>query len=154
MGKVWKFCENTDLQFKTKHYVGEFENEWLKLDGHTITIFGSHMKGYAWDGCSIKWVLLDLYFGTPDGVVKKQACTEINQDEQMISQRFAYVPKTYFASMVHDILYQFKATVPVSRITADKIFLEIMETNKFKLAKVYYSAVRLFGGIFGEWKTK
>src|SRR5712691_2897454 len=48
-------------------------------------------QGYAWDGCSPKFCFCDLLFGTPDGVVDTQTGR----------------PKTYYASLVHDALYQF-----------------------------------------------
>lgn len=156
--KVWKFCENRDLVFTTRYNVGNFENEFLKLSGNFITVFGSHLKGYAWDGCTPKWEILDFLPGTPDGVVRKQQ-VEVITDRiapdggRWCEVQFDYVPKTYYASLVHDLLYQFKADVPVSRKTTDLIFFEMMRATKFKPAKLYYLAVRLVGGIYGKWKT-
>ena len=120
------------------------ENTWLqiypdKLDPSQtiIEINGTRLTGYAWDGCSPKFQLGDLIFGTPDGVIG------INGK-----------PKTYYASMAHDILYQFRDQLigKVTRKDADAIFLEQMQKQNFLLAKLYYSAVRMFGGLF--WKPK
>jgi len=87
-------------------------------------------RGYAWNGCSPKICFLDLLLGTPDGAVYRP--TE--------------KPKTYFASMVHDALYQFLDTgTPISRAKADRCFLRLMRESQFVLRHVYWSAVRLFG---------
>src|SRR5436190_2080914 len=49
------------------------------------------MRGYAWNGCSPKFCVLDILIGTPDGVVHAGTGK----------------PKAYYASLVHDALYQF-----------------------------------------------
>lgn len=88
------------------------------------------MKGYTWNGCSPKFCLLDLCVGTPDGVVHEKTGR----------------PKTYYASMVHDALYQFLRTgSPVKRSQADTCFLMLMGKSEFLLRYVYWIAVRLFG---------
>lgn len=58
-------------------------------------------------------------------------------------------PEIYEATLVHDALYQFlEKGMPLSRKQIDDIFLKMMEKQNFKYAKIYYRAVRLFGGIF------
>ena len=58
-------------------------------------------------------------------------------------------PEIYEATLVHDALYQFlERGMPLSRKQIDDIFLKMMENQNFKYAKIYYRAVRLFGGIF------
>ena len=97
----------------------------LTTDG-TITV----TRGYAWDGCTPKCFILDLVFGTPDGVVDTRTGH----------------PKTYHASLIHDALYQFLPDgLPLSRAQADRCFLELMADADFALRNVYYSAVRAFG---------
>lgn len=54
----------------------------------------------------------------------------------------------YYATLVHDALYQFLPNTPMSRKAIDDIFLKMMQENNFKYAKIYYRAVRWFGGIF------
>jgi len=100
------------------------------------------LKDYAWDGCTPKFCLLDLVFGIPDGVVDSRTKK----------------PKTYYASMVHDALYQFLSDgLPLKRRDADRCFLMLMSETGFVLRYPYYWAVRLFGGMFrriGKWKRK
>ena len=89
-------------------------------------------KGYAWDGCTPKFCALDILFGTPDGAVAAATGR----------------PKTYFASLVHDALYQFLPDgVPLTRAQCDVCFLRLMERDQFALRYVYYAAVRMFGGL-------
>lgn len=94
-------------------------------------------RGYAWNGCSPKICVFDLLIGTPDGVVYARTGR----------------PKTYYASMVHDALYQFlRADSPLSRRQADDAFLRLMEVSEFALRWIYWVAVRLFGWLV--WRAK
>lgn len=96
--------------------------------GGTITV----TRGYAWNGCSPKFRLLDLLVGTPEGVVNART-----------GQR-----KTYYASLVHDALYQFLGDgLPLSRAQCDRAFLLLMRESGFRLAGIYWLAVRAFGGV-------
>jgi hypothetical protein len=87
-------------------------------------------EGYAWDGCTPKICVFDVLFGTPDGVV--DATTKR--------------PKTYYASLVHDALYQFLLDgLPLQRWQADRCFLHLMTDTGFAPRYLYWLAVRLFG---------
>lgn len=105
-----------------------------------ITVTG----GYAWNGCSPKFCFFDLLLGTPEGVV--------HVDTQK--------PKTYYASLVHDALYQFLPDgLPLKRRHADAFFLRLLKESDFAFGRVYWLAVRLFGGLVRqgtslkrEWK--
>jgi hypothetical protein len=95
------------------------------------------LKGYAWDGCTPKFSMWDICVGTPDGV------------PNAVTKR----PKAYYASLLHDALYQFSIEglpAPLDRRSEiDRIFLEILERDGFAPRKLYYWAVRVFaGGIF------
>ena len=82
------------------------------------------LAGYAWDGCTPKFNFFDVLFGTPDGVVDTRTGR----------------PKTYYASLYHDALYQFLGTgLPLRRVTIDRFF---------RPRSLYFAAVRLFGNLF------
>ena len=126
---VWIYKLDCDYIYQTGIKTDYFNSKWLEIlsDG-TIRV----KKGYAWDGCSIKWNILDLaVIGTPDGVINIETMK----------------PKAYYASLVHDALYQYMGYHSITRKGADKIFLRILRENKFIPAKIYYYAVRIFGGI-------
>jgi len=139
--KVWKFAHRED-EFIITSILGvsyKSENGFLEIhsDGKII-VKGSVDKGYAWDGCTPKLELFDFTFGTPDG-------------------RFDYLtqkPMTYYASMIHDILYQHKSEIPISRKVADQLFLKILKESDFMWARLYYVFVRILGKFLGKWKTK
>lgn len=100
----------------------------IERDGRiTIT------RGYAWDGCTPKFCLFDILTGVPDGVVHERTGK----------------PKTYFASLIHDALYQFLPDgLPFTRKDADEFFLRLMAESDFSPRWIYWAAVRLFGGLF------
>lgn len=140
LGKVYKFVHRRDEYIVTnitgisyKQKDGWFE---IEHDG-TIHICGSNEQGYAWDGCTPKFELLDLVYGTPDGRL----------------DYFTQKPITYYASMVHDIIYQFKSEMHLSRKSADILFYKILKEAGFFWCWLYYPAVRIMGAFFGKWKS-
>lgn len=134
----WVFTLAEDFEWRSAHQVSEdmaFVDKTGRLrleierDGRIRVL-----KGYAWDGCTPKICLLDIVLGVPDGVV--------DSDTKK--------PKTYYASLIHDALYQFlKDGVPYSRYQADLFFLNLMAETRFRWRHVYFIAVRIFGGLFG-----
>ena len=99
-------------------------------------------KGYAWNGCTPKFGVFDILIGTPDGVVTKKTGK----------------PKAYYATMIHDALYQFlpimPKDVPIKRKDADKFFLELLTRDEFILRWIYWLAVRLFGCVAMQGRRK
>jgi hypothetical protein len=94
-------------------------------------------RGYAWNGCSPKFCFLDILFGVPDGVVDSDTGR----------------PKTYYASLVHDALYQFVPDgLPLKQHDADRCFLKLMEATGFRLRRLYFSAVWSIGWLI--WRAK
>jgi len=59
-----------------------------------------------------------------------------------------------FASMVHDILYQYHwfTNSGYTKKQCEEIFLGEMRKQQFRLAYIYYLGVRIFGFIY--WFTK
>tara|TARA_B100000315_G_C14577203_1_gene588507 strand:- start:1109 stop:1567 length:459 start_codon:yes stop_codon:yes gene_type:complete len=129
---VYVYRITTDYTYQSSIRNREFDNEWLSLEKNgKITIKGSHKKGYAWDGCSPKWKIKDMYFGTPEAVLN------------YTSRR----SKTFYASLIHDAFYQFSKELNpiVGRKEIDSEFLIILESDTFPPKKLYYWAVRLLG---------
>ncbi len=92
----------------------------------TITV----TAGYAWDGCSPKICAFDILLGTPDGIVHAETGR----------------PKTYYASLVHDALYQFlREAAPLTRRDADRFFLRLLKESDFLPAHLYWLVVRVLG---------
>jgi len=132
---VYIYCIKENYTYKSSIKGREFENEWLRLekDG-TVIVKGSNKNGYAWDGCSPKVKIKDMYFGTPEAVLNFKTGKS----------------KTYYASLIHDIFYQFSKDIRsfISRKEVDKEFCIILEENEFRFSKPYYGFVWLFGWFF------
>ena len=132
---VYVYCIKEDYLYKSSIKDRSFENEWFKLDSDgMITIKGTNRRGYAWDGCSPKMKIGDVYFGTSEAVLN---------DDTLQS-------KTYYASMIHDVFYQFNkdARSFVGRKEVDREFYNILKRDGFRFAKAYYYGVRAFGWIW------
>jgi len=125
------FVEHKDYQVKTSWLLPDaFEAEWLRIDQDGQVTVKANENGYAWDGCTPKCSILNLFIlGVPDGHVDYRTGR----------------PFTYYASMVHDALYQYLDTIPVTKKEVDLLFLEML--GDFKLKWIYYLAVRWFGAV-------
>ncbi len=148
LGRVWKFVHEKDYSYRTKLLEGrECDFNWLKIskDG-TLTVKGSYQKGYTWDGCTPKFNFLHITWGNFDG--------QLIQHIDEITGTKSYKPYTYYASMIHDVLYQYKRCAPVTRKEADLIFYELMKKSGFMWTRLFYAGVRLFGCIFRGWHYK
>ncbi|MFH0772464.1 MAG: hypothetical protein V1933_07580 [Candidatus Omnitrophota bacterium] len=132
---VYVYCIKEDYHYKSSITGRSFENEWFQLlpDG-MITVKGTNKRGYSWDGCSPKYKIRDMYFGTPEAVLNYEKGQS----------------KTYYASLIHDLFYQFSKDVKgiVTRTEVDKEFYDILKRDGFGMAGWYYWAVRLLGWIW------
>ncbi|MFA6218083.1 MAG: hypothetical protein WDL87_10585 [Candidatus Omnitrophota bacterium] len=132
---VYIYCMRANYRYQSSIKGREFENEWFSLakDG-SVLIKGTHYNGYAWDGCSPKIKIKDVYLGTLEGVLNYNTGKS----------------KTYFASLIHDVFYQFSKNVRpfVSRKEVDEEFYEILKKDGFVFARLYYFAVRLLGWMY------
>lgn len=89
-------------------------------------------SGYAWNGCSPKFCVFDILLGTPEGVVHASTGR----------------PKTYYASLVHDALYQFLPEgLRLGRRQADWFFLRLLAESEFAPRWIYWGVVRIIGGL-------
>lgn len=88
------------------------------------------LAGYAWDGCSPKYRVGDLFVvGIPDGVI-----------DPMTGWPMAALP-----ALVHDFLYQFHKDphMPLTLKEIDLIFYHMLEAAGFWPRLAYYYAVRI-----------
>ena len=127
---IYKYVVKKDIIFKGTSIKKSFrgENEFLGItESGDIIVRGSYKDGYAWDGCTPKFNIFDLcLIGIPDGR------SIVNTEK----------PITYYASMVHDILYQYRDIIGITRKEADEVFLYYL--GDFQLRHLYYGAVRLY----------
>ena len=127
MKKLWLFKLSADYSWDASRFISSnisFDNAWLKIYNSVITV----KQGYAWDGCSYKWVIADLWvIGTPDGRLHHG------------------LPITYHASLIHDALTQFRAALPVTHQQATAIFDAILKERRFFWRKLYVWAVSMLG---------
>lgn len=131
----YKFTLTDNVVIDLPISLPNFSNEWFNITDGKIYV----SKGYSWDGCTPKLKIGDLgYIGTPDGAL------DMNTG----------LPKTYFCSLVHDVLYQWKKDHNVSRFEADLIFLLMLKEIEFSKSEIYFNFVRLFGGFYGKWNKK
>jgi hypothetical protein len=132
---VYIYCIRENYRYQSSVTGREFENEWLKLspDG-VIMIKGTNYKGYAWDGCSPKIKVKDIYMGVPEAVLNFGTGQS----------------KTYYASLVHDVFYQFSKKVRsfIKRKEVDREFYAILKRDNFRFAPLYYFFVRILGWIW------
>jgi hypothetical protein len=118
----WILNEDFTMQVPAQFPLPDFENEWVTVQDQSLLI----KKGYAWDGCSPKWIFMYTLVGVWDGFSTPDGKQE-----------------AYTASLVHDALHQFKVG---ERLTMDKLFLHLLEGFIFRYP--YYWMTRLFGGFF------
>ena len=140
---VWKFVHHEDYTYNSKILQNRFcDFNWLSISKNgDIKVKGSYKKGYAWDGCTPKKNLLHITWGNFDGRLKRFGKGD-------------YKPYTYYASMIHDILYQYKRCAPITRLEADRILYIMLKDSGFMWAWAYYIGVRLLGWWFSGWKYK
>jgi len=133
--KRYKITEDYIYQSNLKGY--SFDSDWLLVEPTGKIVVKANGKGFKWDGCTPKFNILDLFIiGTPDGI--------INVDTGY--------PKTFYASMVHDVMYQYFDEIPIPKKKIDRLFYDMLKKEKFKLSFLYYIAVKLFAGLFVKQK--
>lgn len=124
------FKEMVDFSYQTTWSLdASFVAEWLEISTDGLVTVKSNGTGYSWDGCTPKFSFFDItVVGIPDGHIDVRTMK----------------PFTYRASMVHDALYQYLGSVPVSKRDIDLLFLDML--GDFRLRHLYYFAVKYFGG--------
>jgi len=125
MGKVYLYKLKEPETFKHPLLEGiEHHNEWCSISHGKITI----RTGYAWDGCSPKYDVLGLFvIGTPDG--------RMHEGKRI----------THDASLVHDVLCQFRHEIPISKEATIQIFSDMLNDVCFGAEPIYTAAVTHLG---------
>ena len=129
----WVYVLSADFSWRSGLRF-DLEREFRSADGvaRLVVSPGGRLtvkKGYAWDGCSPKFQICDLLVGVPDGATDKRTG----------------LPKTYHASLIHDVLCQFMDHSGVTWSQADECFLRLLEEADFAPRRLYYWAVRVWG---------
>ena len=122
----WLFKLNADYAWDASDFIAReisFDSPWLNIHLGVITV----KQGYAWNGCSHKLAIADLWIiGIPDGRLHEG------------------LPITYHASLIHDALTQFRATLPITHQQATAIFDALLKERRFFWRKLYVWAVSRF----------
>ncbi len=148
--QIWKLEKETIFELPIKGVECQHAYFILNEQGELKII-----TGYSWNGCSPKIEIFGMVFGTPEGALPG------GEEEKFITTNLRAIgldhldwdkPKTYFASLVHDCLYQISAMCvdQMDRRVVDKFFLKILWAYRFFPARLYYLAVRLFGNLFWQ----
>lgn len=102
----------------------EFSNEFCSIKDSKLTVFA----GYTWDGCTPRIHIAGLFsVGTPNGVLKEGK------------------PWTYYASLVHDVLTQFRQHLPFTKEQVTLIFEQGLISIDWPLTSLYVHTVSRFG---------
>jgi len=141
----YTLAEDFTIELKFMNFVRSVELEWGKIDVdiHTGKVLLTIYKGYAWDGSS--------------GRIWQGKKIERADWMPIITEDSDYFSETLTASLIHDFLYQFMEKLSqyhfpkelkYFRRFADLEFARLLKDVHFSLRKIYYIAVRIFGGLF------
>lgn len=139
--RVWKF--RLEERFEHATFFG-LPRDYVLQDGQGNIIAGINTEGrvfaeagFCWNGCDPKIRLGDIIIGTPDGAIHERTGK----------------PKTYYASLTHDILCQLikqYPDFPMTRAQADEQFKDRLIHDDFRQWQLYYHVVRWLGRPYGS----
>lgn len=141
-----KLRELKDEIIENREFVDEKKIIRLIIYKQDESIFLKVLKRYSWDGNSPKFSIFDLFWlGTPEGFITNNK------------------PITYYASLIHDVLGQFKDDDNMPSIFKSKkpdlwrgkgrkgrdcLYLNILKEEDFMLRDIYFWAIRWFGPLY------
>tara|TARA_B100001094_G_scaffold333468_1_gene413030 strand:+ start:17934 stop:18371 length:438 start_codon:yes stop_codon:yes gene_type:complete len=123
--RVYRYILEQNWSYQHKNFEGvSLQHQWFTIEKGTLTIH----KNYAWDGCSPKMYILGVgTLGTPDGALRYGR------------------PWTYHASLVHDVLCQFRYDLPFTKRQVIEVFYDQLHALRFPLRRLYVWVVKHFG---------
>jgi hypothetical protein len=119
----------------------------VDLKGKTVSYDLTKPNAYAWDGCTPKrlfyWFSL---IGTPDWWHAEHTIQAISEQGELV-ERKVFWQLCMHASLVHDALYQYLDSIPLTKNQVDQLFHDMLiEAGMPKLmAKAYHWFVDKFG---------
>ncbi len=133
-------------------------------DKTTVKYDFTNARAYAWDGCTPKrWFFWLALIGTPDWLQKNEGIKAVTRKtdnkskkkdtivkpdvDYEISDKTVFWQQALHASLIHDVLYQYLDSIPVSKRNVDKLFYEMLRESSvlWFVAKAYHFGVRYFG---------
>lgn len=138
MKKHYKFKLSRTYSYAHPFLEGvTFKNDWCQIEGGVLTINSE----YAWDGCSHKFFRIGKrLFGTPDGVLVDSDSTCVN----ILTGENGWA-ETGKASLVHDVLTQFRSEIPLTQRYVTQIFNDMLHDVHWQYRPEYVYAVDRFG---------
>lgn len=106
-------------------------------------------RTYAWDGCTPKrWFFWFALFGTPDWDEKLEVITTIDAEQNCLVTKNRFWQRAHHASLVHDALYQYLDSIPLSKNDVDELFYQMLIDSGFYpvCARVYRLFTMCGGG--------
>lgn len=119
----------------------------VNLESKTVSYDLTKPNAYAWDGCTPKRLFFWLgLIGTPDWWHGEHAIQAITEQGQLVEKK-VFWQLCMHASLVHDALYQYLDTIPLTKVQVDQLFHDMLiEAGMPKLmAKAYHWSVDKFG---------
>jgi hypothetical protein len=119
----------------------------VNLESKTVSYDLTKHNTYACDGCTPKrlffWLAL---IGTPDWWHGEHRIQALSEQGQLVEKK-VFWQLCMHASLVHDALYQYIDTIPLTKIQVDQLFHDMLiEAGMPKLmATAYHCSVAKFG---------
>ncbi|MGR3292723.1 MAG: DUF1353 domain-containing protein [Candidatus Scalindua sp.] len=125
----------------------------VKLKEKTVDYDFAVKRAYAWDGCTPKrWFFWFSLIGTPDWGQKIENVKTIKKakdDKYVIKEKQTppFWQRAHHASLIHDVLYQYLDTIPISKRNVDRLFYKMLKESDVSwfIARLYHFGVRYFG---------
>lgn len=121
--KIYRYRLEEDYEVTVPVKHPDVKHPYCEVENGRVTI----KCGYSWDGCTPNFAPLKMfYLGTPNGIIDYRTGKTV----------------TYYASLVHDCLCQYKIG---TKRDADLLFRDMLLRSGWPMSRVYFWAVRIFG---------